>query len=191
MTSQHPVAVSFDYGCPFSYLAHRWLLDAGADVDFQPFSLAELHRTPGTLPPWQVPVDQQDPVVLSLATHELVRNRGGDLVTYRTEMFSFWHEETHRTLDGLLGIMERHVGEPVTAQMTSEGLAALRSSHEEAASEGTFGTPTLRFGDGRSFFLKLSSPPADADGAAGLWRHISALVEEQPTLLELKRVTND
>lgn len=36
-----------DYGCPFSYLAQRWL--DGAAVGFEPrgFSLAEAHRGPG------------------------------------------------------------------------------------------------------------------------------------------------
>lgn len=181
------VVVSFDYGCPFSYVAHRWLVAAGPRVDFQPFSLAELHRLPGALPVWQVPIDRLDPVVLSLAAHELVRQVGGDVDAYRTEMFAFWHEESHRTFDGLLQIVESHLGETVTMPMVSRGLAAVKTAHQTAAASGVFGTPTVRFSNQASFYLKLSSLPDDAGSAKDLWRHLEGLAVGHPSLVELKR----
>ena len=86
-------AVWFDYGCPFSYLAQAWFDAAGARLDLRPISLAEAHRVSGSLPVWQMPVDRLDPVVLSLAGHELVREAGGDLDEYRRRMYAFCHEE--------------------------------------------------------------------------------------------------
>ncbi len=183
--------VWFDYGCPFSYLAHRWLDAAGARVDFRPFSLAEVHRPPGALPVWQVPVDRLDPVVLSLATHELVREASGDLAGYRRRMFAFWHEESHRTFDGLVEILETFVGGTPTPSMLSRGLAAVKASHRTAAASGVFGTPTLQFGDDPGMFVKLDDLLSDPAAARDLWQHVTALALGHPALLELKRALRD
>ena len=183
--------VLFDYGCPFSYLAHRWLDAAGARVDFRPFSLTEVHRSPGALPVWQVPLDRLDSVVLSLAGHELVREAGGDHDGYRRRMFAFWHEESHRTFDGLVQILASSVGAIPTPQMMARGLAALRASHQTAAASGIFGTPTLRFGDAPGLFVKLDDLPPDPTAARDLWQHLTALVLGHPALLELKRAVRE
>jgi len=179
--------VWFDYGCPFSYLAHHWQDAAGARVDFQPFSLAEAHRSPGSLPVWQVPVDRLDPVVLSLAGHELVREVNGDLDGYRRRMFAFWHEESHRTFDGLVEILAFFAGETPTPTMMARGLAGVKASHRTAAAAGVFGTPTLRFANEPGMFVKLDDLPADPKAARDLWQHLTALATGYPALLEIKR----
>ena len=183
--------VLFDYGCPFSYLAQRWLDAAEARVDFRPFSLAEVHRSPGALPVWQVPLDRLDPVVLSLAGHELVRDAGGDHDGYRRRMFAFWHEEGHRTFDGLVEILASSVGITPTPQLVARGLTALRASHRAAAASGVFGTPTLRFGDDPGLFVKLDDLPPDPTAARDLWQHLTALALGHPALLELKRAVRE
>jgi hypothetical protein len=185
--SEVEASVSFDYGCPFSYMANKWLDAAGARVDFRPFSLAEVHRTPGDLPAWQVPVDRLDPVVLSMAGHELVRESGGDLDDYRRQMFAFWHEESHRTFDGLVAIMSTHTGEAPTLQAVSRGLAAVKKSHQSAAAQGVFGTPTIKFDAQPGMYLKLDDLPADDASARNLWQHLTAMAHGYPALLELKR----
>ena len=182
-------SVSFDYGCPFSYMANKWLDAAGAQVDFRPFALAEVHRTPGDLPVWQVPVDRLDPVVLSMAGHELVREAGGDLDDYRRQMFAFWHEESHRTYDGLLAIMVTHTGEAPTLPAISRGLVAVKRSHQSAASKGVFGTPTITFDEQPGMYLKLADLPESDAAARELWQHLTAMSHGYPALLELKRAT--
>lgn len=183
--------VWFDYGCPFSYLAQRWVDAAGARVDFRPFSLTEAHRSPGSLPVWQVPVDRLDPVVLSLAGHELVREAGGDLDEYRRRMLAFWHEESHRTFDGLVEILASAAGAPPTPAMMSQGLAAVKASHRTAAASGVFGTPTFLFGDEPGMFVKLDDLPADPSAARDLWQHLTAMTRDYPALLELKRTVQE
>ena len=44
----------------------------------------------------------------------VVREAGGDLDDFRRQMFAFWHEESHRTYDGLLAILVTHTGEAPT-----------------------------------------------------------------------------
>ncbi len=179
--------VWFDYGCPFSCIAQRWLDAAGARVDFRPFSLAEAHRPPGSLPVWHVPVDRLDPVVLSLAGHEVVREAGGDLDEYRRRMFAFWHEESHRTFDGLVEMVTSGAGVSLAPEMVSRGLAAVKASHRTAVALGIFGTPTLGFGDEPGMFVKLDDLPADPAAARELWQHLTAMTLGYPALLELKR----
>ena len=181
--------VWFDYGCPFSYLAQRWLDAAEARVDFRPFSLPEAHRPPGSLPFWQMPVDRLDPVVLSLAGHELVREAGGDLDGYRRRMFAFWHEENHRTFDGLVEILASAAGTSPTPAMVGRGVDAVKTSHRTAAASGVFGTPTLAFGQDPGMFVKLDDLPPDPSAARDLWQHLTALTLNYPSLQEIKRAT--
>ena len=179
--------VSFDYGCPFSYMAQKWLDAAGANVDFRPFSLAELHRSPGDLPVWQVPVDRLDPIVLSMSGHELVRESGGDLNDFRRKMFAFWHEEEHRTYEGLIAILATHTGEAPTLPAISRGLIAVKRAHQAAANAGVFGTPTITFDEQPGMYLKLDDLPANDAAARDLWQHLTAMAHGYPALQELKR----
>jgi len=187
--SEIEASVSFDYGCPFSYMAHKWIDAAGARLDFRPFSLAEVHRTPGDLPAWQVPVDRLDPVVLSMAGHELVRESGGGLDDYRRQMFAFWHEESHRTFDGLIAILVTHTGEAPTLPAISRGLNAVKRSHQSAAAQGVFGTPTIKVDEHPGMYLKLDDLPESETAARDLWQHLTAMTHGYPALLELKRAT--
>ena len=181
--------VAFDYGCPFSYMAQKWLDAAGATVDFRPFSLAELHRSPGDLPVWQVPVDRLDPIVLSMSGHELVREAGGDLNDFRRKMFAFWHEETHRTYEGLIAILATHTGEAPTLPAISRGLIAVKRTHQAAAAAGVFGTPTITFDAQPGMYLKLDDLPENDAAARDLWQHLTAMAHGYPALLELKRAS--
>ena len=182
------VALYLDYGCPYSYLAQRWLDAASVGFDARCFSLAAAHQPPGAPLIWGLPVDRQEPTTMAQAGHEVVRLRGGDLVDYRRAVFSLFHERDDPSMDGLLRLIVRHASDPVSEADLAEGLGLVAASHRDAAMAGVFGTPTLLIGDAPGLFFKLTDLPVGEGQAVDLWRHVADAATIHPELAELKRI---
>ena len=181
-----PNVLFFDYSCLFSHLAQVWLDGAGVTVDYLPFSLAQAHQPPDAPAVWDAGLDRLDPTVLARTGHEVVRARGRDLDDYRRQMFAFWHEGEHRTIDGLWRLIVAHAGESVAGDDLAAGAEAVAASHRRAAAAGVFGTPTLMFGE-QGLFVKLADLPPDRAAAAALWHRVRDLDRAHSELIELRR----
>tara|TARA_B100001013_G_C24414561_1_gene365279 strand:- start:12 stop:575 length:564 start_codon:yes stop_codon:yes gene_type:complete len=64
-------------------------------------------------------------------------------------------------------------------------LTEISNDYSDARSEGIFGTPTIRFEDGSSVFLKMYTPPKS--DSSDVFRHILALGQGCRYFGELKR----
>jgi 2-hydroxychromene-2-carboxylate isomerase len=183
------VEVFFDYTCPFTYRAQRWLDGlSGVRLRWRPFSLLERNYRGDGPSVWRLPERAEDISLLLFAGHELVHARGGDLAGYREAVFTAWHvTRTRLDLSVVVGFVSES-GVPATAADVSAHFHDAEAEHAAGAELGVFGTPTLVYPDGTVAFVKLGTVPA-ADRAATLWHVTRALSGDAAELREWQRVT--
>lgn len=124
------VEVFFDYTCPFTYRAHRWLetLD-DLSVTWRPFSLLE-------------------------------HNYDLDLDHYRRQVLRAWHQtRTPLDLDAIMRIAADAGVHADPAAVRAHFLDA-EADYAAAAALGVFGTPSLAYPDQTVAFVKLDAIPA-------------------------------
>ncbi|MHB8718658.1 MAG: mycothiol-dependent nitroreductase Rv2466c family protein [Candidatus Dormibacteria bacterium] len=185
------VTCFYDYTCPYSWRAYRWLSAAqraGADVvvEWRTFSLKEANRDPAAISPFD-DLGIASTSVLALALAHAARRV--DFPRYHHAVFAGMHEDDrHLGEDDLLTVAGA-AGVDVAAfnRERPAWLAAVAAEHRDARDRhGVFGTPTLVVGTGATAYVKLAEVP-EGERAGELWRALCTLATCYPELLEIKR----
>jgi hypothetical protein len=192
-------SVTWDYRCPFARNAHEHVLTglragAGWEVDFVPFSLAQVHVAEGELDVWDRP--EEDSGLLALQVAVSVRDRLPDrFLDVHDALFALRHDHGgHLREEGALrGVLQDQGVDPdgVFEEIAGGGpLDVVRKQHEAAARDhGVWGVPTFVVGDRAAFVRLMDRPLGDADLAIGSIGRVVDMVGGWPELNELKHTT--
>jgi 2-hydroxychromene-2-carboxylate isomerase len=190
--------ITWDYRCPFARIAHKHVLTglrdgAGWDVEWIPFSLAQVHVDDGDPPVWDQP--DRDSGLLALQVGVAVRDNFPErFLDAHEALFDARHAHGRdlRDREVLVQVLTE-VGvdaEAVFAHVSAgEALRAVREGHEGAvAGHAAWGVPTFIVGD-RAVFVRLMEDPADATDARATVERLIDLMDGWPELNELKATT--
>lgn len=189
-------SVTWDYRCPFARNVHEHVLAGLADgaewqVTFVPFSLGQVHVEEGEAPIWDRPGDDSGLLALQLGTH--VRDTAPEAFrAVHGALFRLRHDQGGdlRDRDRLARVLADHgVDADVAFAAVDDGsaLARVREEHERAAADhGVWGVPTFVVGDAAAFARVLDRPGEDAAHARRTIDRILSLLDEAPSLNELK-----
>jgi predicted DsbA family dithiol-disulfide isomerase len=185
----------FDYGCPFTYRARRWLDDVQSTgravaITWKTFSLREANRSEGTPSHFDTP--GTDASLLRLELGKAAQTAG-------TDVFARVHEALYEAMHGTQATRPDF---DATLRIAAEAgldieqflaerqrwLDAVAHDHREAVERWrTFGVPTLVFDDRAARFLKFTSLPPSPEAAAALYDRLTTLVREDSGLVEIKQ----
>jgi len=161
-----PLAITYDYLCPFARNASESVVEAlrdGADLDvsFVPFSLEESHTADGDSHQWDLPISDVGPGVLALLWSLAVRESfPSAFLDFHVAMFSARHDDGADISDpsvieaviGGAGLDADAVGALVESGKPAKILAA---EHTRSAEEfSVFGVPTFITG-GEAVFVRF------------------------------------
>lgn len=185
------VTCFYDYTCPYTHRAFRWLARleesaAGFHVDWATFSLKEANREPGAPSAFEE-TRISSVSVLALALAHAARK--ADFPRYHQAVFHAMHEESRRPAAPELLELAARAGVDVAKfdRQRDRWLAAVADEHREGVRRfQVFGTPTLVTDDHAAVFLKLASTPL-TDQDAELWHSLYTLARCHPELIEIKR----
>ena len=181
------VTVYYDYTCPYSYRAARWLRQVpDVEVQWAPFSLKEANRPEGAASVFDEGSASNVPV-LAQALAEAAKE--ADFTAYHDVVYDAMHSGGSRLDAGDLRAAAQAAGVDLEEfdRDAARWLGAVARSHAHARDEhGIFGTPTILFDDSASVFLKLTEVPSMSDSAR-LWESLEVLAVCHPELVEIKR----
>ena len=160
-------SLTYDYLCPFARIANETVLegiDVGRDweVEFVPFSLAEVHIDEGEPSVWDRPLGSDGTSGVrahawALAVKDIAP---GAFTAFHLSLFSARHdagadlndEETLREVAATVGVDAVAIAERVAG---GKPLAALAQAHTEATKRwSVFGVPTFLAGE-EAVFVRL------------------------------------
>lgn len=182
--------VYFDYTCPYSYTAARWLQQVEAtepDVtsEWRHFILKEANRSPDEgVPFWEQEGARQTRTGLAFIAGQAAARQGQDaFARFRLllqEAFQVRHLDIRRP--GVLESLAEEAGLDVARFETDRQdpglLAEAGTSHLHAVERyQMFGTPTLVFPNHRAAYLKLTEPPSETM-AMEVFEPLRRLVEQ-------------
>lgn len=193
---EESITAYFDYTCPYSYRALRWLdrvreTGRGLSVTWRTFSLKEVNR-PAESASFlsDTPVESVSIVALMLA--KAAQAAGMDVFeNYHEVVFEAMQGE-HRRLDRADLLRVAHEAGVDIDRFDSAGvqqkwLAAVRADHREGLERWkVFGTPTLVFQDEMAAYLKFTAVPRSSEQAADLLGALLCLARCHPELVEIK-----
>ena len=194
-----PLAVSWDYRCPFARNAHEHLAVALADgadwdVTFLPFSLSQVHVPEGGTPVWDDPAKAPD--LLALAAGVVVRDQYPDrFLDAHVALFAARHDEglDLRLPDVVAGVLDGVglPGDKIVAEVaTSAPAQEIHRAHEQAVNElDVFGVPTFVVDDRAVFVRLMGRPQGDAALARRTIQGVLDLFETMPDLNEFKHTS--
>ncbi len=196
MSSDQPVAVTWDYRCPFARNGHEHLLDgleAGAhwDVTFVPFFLNQVHVPEGGTPAWDDPDQQAD--LLSLAAGVVVRDRFPErFSSVHRALFAARHDQRGDLRDrSVIRKALESAGadaDAVLAEVDAGWPAkVVRDEHERMVSEfDVFGVPTFIIGESAVFARLMTRPGGDGNLARETIDRVLDLIRDHSDLNEFK-----
>lgn len=181
------VTCYYDYTCPYSYRAFRWLtrLQGVVDLDvaWATYSLKEANRPEGT----PSPLGDEPPSISVLALALAHAAREAD--------FAGYHEATFAAMQ------DRRVSQAELQELAASAgvsladfdlnrrrwIASVVDEHAEATRRWrVFGTPSLVLDDHAVAFVKLAQLPEPAADPQ-VWTSLCTLAYCHPELLEIKR----
>jgi protein-disulfide isomerase-like protein with CxxC motif len=188
--------VSYDYLCPFAFIAHEHVVDAlraGApwQVTFTPWTLRQVHKDEGAPDVWDDEAKRDD--LLALEASVAVRDGWPDrFLDVHQALFRARHvdgiklatrDEVAAVLDGV-GVDTSKVFEVVDGGKPRAELKAawtrLSGQHD------AFGVPTFVAGD-QAVFVRLMAKPTSGDDAIATISEVMRLVVDDTRLNEFKR----
>ncbi len=188
--------ITYDYLCPFARNANEHVVTGirhGApwDVDFAPLSLTQLKAAEAGTARWDGIGSLRRSGVLALAVAQVVRARApGRFLDVHMELFALRHDrgEDLRDPSRIAEALGRAGVDTSLVDVASEGLEALRTTHDDLVAREVWGVPTL-LGARRAVFIRLLDRPT-ADPATSVARidRLLALLEGEPMLHEFKQV---
>ena len=196
-----PIAVTYDYRCPFARNAHEHVLTGlagGADwqVTFLPFSLGQVHVEEGAPSVWEKP--EQDTGILALQAGVVVRDDYPDLFpAVHRALFGLRHDEAKQLSDrDEVAKVLADNGAPAQEILglidSGQALAKVRDDHERyAESHAVWGVPTFIAGDQAAFVRLMDRSPSGADPKASIAavERVVDLLAGWPELNEFKHTS--
>jgi hypothetical protein len=194
-------SVTWDYRCPFARNAHEHVVTglragAGWEVDFVPFSLAQVHVEEGETDVWDRP--EEDSGLLALQVAVTVRDRQPErFLDVHEALFALRHDHGGHLREeaALRGVLDAQGvdTDAVFEEIAGGGpLDVVRKEHEAAARDhDVWGVPTFVVGDRAAFVRLMDRPQGDADLAIGSVSRVVDMVGGWPELNELKHTTRD
>jgi 2-hydroxychromene-2-carboxylate isomerase len=197
-TTEERITVYYDYTCPYSYRALRWLecvkqTGRVLALTWRTFSLKEVNR--------RAEEDSflSDTPVQSVSILALMLAKAAQAQAQATEVFEKYHSEVFEAMHGQHRKLEREdllslargaglgVDRFETAGALRKWLAAVRTDHREGVERWkVFGTPTLVFEDQMAVYLKFAAVPPSAEEAAEVLDALLCLARCHPELVEIK-----
>ncbi len=191
------ITVYYDYTCPYSNRARRWLARVGqagrgVTVIWRAFPLKEVNRRPG-----QASFLSGTPAgsvsILALALAKAAQAAGSDLFgAYHNAVFDAMHGESQKklTAEDLLALARAAGLDTVRFGAEREQAAwleAVAGDYREAVARwGVFGTPTLIFQDELAAYLKFAAVPPTPREAAEVFDALACLARLHPELVEIR-----
>jgi len=195
MKTEH-IAVYYDYTCPYSYRALRWLesiQQAGREltVTWETFSIKEVNR--GAREPSYLSGTPHESVsILALELAKATQAGGPEMfAAYHAVVFDAMHGQGRKLTQADVLNVARDVGLDVAGfeaeRMHGQWLAAVAGDHREGIERwSVFGTPTLVFQDETAAYLKFTSVPPSPQEAAEVLDALMCLARCHPELVEIK-----
>jgi predicted DsbA family dithiol-disulfide isomerase len=186
------VTVYFDYTCPHSYRALRWLVRVlraagGFSLNWATFSLTEATRDRDQPSPFDDPGISSFSVLALALSHAA---READFGRFHFQVFEAIHGHNLKVREDELLQIASAAGIDVEAfnSNRSQWLNEVIREHREGALKwGVRGTPTLVIDEGTGVWVKLAEEPESKEQAVDLWRAIGTLSQSRPDLIEIKR----
>ena len=189
------ILVFFDYLCPYAWrgaeLVERVAGPLGLRFDFVHFSLYQANTKDEGWQLWNERHDPQDPAgswgLLPFLASIAARQQGREAHDrFRLELLRRRHRDhapfTPATVmeaaeaAGLhLASLERELANP-------EARTTLAREHHQAVHEGVFGTPTFKWPDGPTAYVRLKELPQGEQEAADLFTRLQGMLHDHPYL---------
>jgi hypothetical protein len=194
-------SVTWDYRCPFARNAHEHVITglragAGWEVDFVPFSLAQVHVEEDEPDVWERP--QEDSGLLALQVAVAVRDRLPErFLDVHDALFALRHDHGGHLREeaALRRVLQDQGVDPdrIFDEVAGGGpLGVVRKEHEAAArGHDVWGVPTFVVGDRAAFVRLMDRPGGDADLAISTVDRIVNMVGGWPELNELKHTSRE
>lgn len=192
-------SINFDYRCPFARNANEHViaaLEGGAayDVNFQSFSLGQVHVEDGGLSVWDDPDKARDN--LANAAGIVVRDRFPDrFFDAHRSLFALRHDDGDdlRDEDKLRNALSRADVDPdAVFKEIADGwpLELSRVEHERSvADHAVFGVPTFISADQAVFVRLMTRPAGDHALAAATIDRVLELLAGHPEINEYKHTS--
>lgn len=191
------IAVYYDYTCPYSYRALRWLKSvqqAGREltVTWRTFSLKEVNRRSEEASFLSGSQMEESVSVLALELTKATQAGGPEVfAAYHSVVFDAMHGQHRKLAPADLLQFARDAGLDVARfgaeRMQGKWLAAVEGDHREGTDRWrVFGTPTLVFQDETATYLKFTSVPPSPQEAAEVLDALRCLARCHPELVEIK-----
>jgi hypothetical protein len=196
-----PLAVTWDYRCPFARNAHEHLITgladgANWDVTFLPYTLSQGHVPEGGTPVWDDPTKFED--LVALAAGVVVRDQYPEQFgAVHDALFAARHDNGLDIRDNAVvaGILDAAgvPGDKVLAEVQAgEPINEIERAYLLAVDKWSiFGVPTFVVDDRAVFVRLMSRPRGDAALARRTIEGIVRLMDDQPDLNEFKYTTLD
>lgn len=190
--------LNYDYRCPFTAVVHDTVLDAldnGAewDVDFQPFSLGQVHVSDGETPIWERPED--DTGLDALQVSVVVRDRFPEAfrAVHRGIFAIRFTDGKLLTRNNLDAVLEAAGVDPAAVWPVVDSGAALATVRDEHTAQDSeldvWGVPTFMVDDQAVFVRLTERSNGDGDLATRRIERVLDLIDDEPVLNEFKHTT--
>ncbi|HZA21554.1 MAG TPA: DsbA family protein, partial [Dehalococcoidia bacterium] len=193
--------IFYDFRCPFVYNATMWLEKVkklngkGPNVDWQPFSLAQINSDKGEdFKYWERPEarDGSDNTLLAHRAGLAAKRQGLEAFdAFRISILKARHEDKKDLMDPAV-VEEAAIKSGIDVGQFKEDLAdrdllrQIGESHTRAVEEyGAFGVPTYVFPSGNAAFIKMFIPPDDQ--AVEVYNTLTKFVGDLKHVGEVKR----
>jgi predicted DsbA family dithiol-disulfide isomerase len=196
-----PIAVYFDYLCPFAWrgaeVAEIVGEQTGLRFEWHHFSLYQSnYRGDDRWQLWNDPIVADDGsggkgLVPFLASCAARKQGGARFDAFRLALMRARHRD-HRPLD-VATIREvaaesgLHVPRFDNDLSDPECRTVLAQEHHEATCRDVFGTPTFFFQEGQGAYFRIRELPRDSGEALSLFEDFRTMLEEYPYLETVKR----
>jgi predicted DsbA family dithiol-disulfide isomerase len=178
------VSFFFDPMCPWAYQTSLWIREVreqtGLAITWRFFSLEEVNRVEPKPHPWERSWAYG---FSQMRVGALLRRQGPEAVDrWYAGVGHAFHTEGRKTHERDVQAQvcaELGFGDDVVDQALADPTTAdeVRADHDEVATKGAFGVPTLVFADGQALFGPVVAPVVTGPAAVRLWDLVTGWLE--------------